>query len=218
MHSKKDASAALKDAKASGLAGDIDTAKRDMDMSRYYEDARTLAKRLTKWSKGLEKGRRRFVVCTGGGPGLMEAANRGASEANGLNIGLNIFLPHEQNNNPYISSELNFEFNYFFMRKFWFTYMAKALVVFPGGFGTMDEFFELMTLLQTGKLGKKLPIVLFGASFWNEVINFDALARHGVISPEDLNLFQRLDSVDEAFECITSELNKTAVNEPGSSM
>lgn len=218
VHSKKDASAALKVAKASGLAGDIDTAKRDMDMSRYYEDARTLAKRLTKWSKGLEKGRRRFVVCTGGGPGLMEAANRGASEAKGLNIGLNISLPYEQNNNPYISSELNFEFNYFFMRKFWFTYMAKALVVFPGGFGTMDEFFELMTLLQTGKLGKKLPIVLFGASFWNEVINFDALARHGVISPEDLNLFQRLDSVDEAFKCITSELNKTAVNEPGSSM
>ena len=218
VHSKKDASAALKVAKASGLAGDLDTARRDMDMSRYYEDARTLAKRLTKWSKGLEKGRRRFVVCTGGGPGLMEAANRGASEAKGLNIGLNISLPYEQNNNPYISSELNFEFNYFFMRKFWFTYMAKALVVFPGGFGTMDEFFELMTLLQTGKLGKKLPVVLFGASFWNEVINFDALARHGVISPEDLNLFQLLDSVDEAFKCITSELNKTAVNEPGSSM
>jgi uncharacterized protein (TIGR00730 family) len=162
VHSKKDASAALKDAKASGLAGDIDTAKRDMDMSRYYEDARTLAKRLTKWSKGLEKGRRRFVVCTGGGPGLMEAANRGASEAKGLNIGLNIFLPHEQNNNPYISSELNFEFNYFFMRKFWFTYMAKALVVFPGGFGTMDEFFELMTLLQTGKLGKNYRLCSSG--------------------------------------------------------
>jgi len=218
VQSRKDARGALKAAKASGLAGDIETAKRDLDMSRYYEDARELAKRLTKWSKGLEKGRRRFVVCTGGGPGLMEAANRGASEAKGLNIGLNISLPHEQHDNPYISRELNFEFNYFFMRKFWFTYMAKAMVAFPGGFGTMDEFFELMTMLQTGKLGKKLPIVLYGASFWNEVINFDALARHGVISPEDLDLFQRLDSVDEAFDFITSELNKTALKLPGGSM
>ncbi|NQU57025.1 MAG: LOG family protein [Rhodospirillales bacterium] len=212
------ARAALKAAKAKGVAESIATAERDLAMARYYEDARELAKRLTKWSKGLEKGRRRFVVCTGGGPGLMEAANRGASEARGLNIGLNISLPHEQNNNPYISRELNFEFNYFFMRKFWFTYLAKALVAFPGGFGTMDEFFELMTLLQTKKIGKTMPIVLFGASYWNEVINFDAMVRHGTISASDLDLFKRLDSVDEAFDFITTELNKAALNRPGGSL
>ncbi len=213
-----DAKAALKVAKANGSADDIANAERDLAMARYYEDARELAKRLTIWSKGLGEGRRRFVVCTGGGPGLMEAANRGASEARGLNIGLNISLPHEQNNNPYISRELNFEFNYFFMRKFWFTYLAKALVAFPGGFGTMDEFFELMTLLQTQKLGKTMPIVLYGTSYWNEVINFDAMVRHGTISAGDLDLFKRLDSVDEAFDFITSELNKAALKRPGGSL
>lgn len=215
---RKEARAALKEAKATGDAEQIATAQRDLAMARYYEDARELAKRLTKWSKGLEKGRRRFVVCTGGGPGLMEAANRGASEARGLNIGLNISLPHEQHDNPYISRELNFEFNYFFMRKFWFTYMAKALVAFPGGFGTMDEFFELMTLLQTRKLGKTMPIVLYGTSYWNEVINFDAMVRHGTISADDLKLFKRLDNVDEAFNFITRELNKAALKRPGGSL
>ncbi len=215
---RKEARAALKEAKLEGIEENIDTAKRDLDMSRYYEDARELAKRLTKWSKNLEKGRRRFVICTGGGPGLMEAANRGASEAKGLNIGLNISLPHEQNDNPYISRELDFEFNYFFMRKFWFTYLAKALVAFPGGFGTIDEFFELMTLLQTQKLGKKVPIVLYGASFWNEVINFDALVRYGTISADDLKLFKRLDTVDQAFDFITGELNKAALKMPGGSL
>jgi uncharacterized protein (TIGR00730 family) len=216
--SKEDATATLQAARQQGEADKIEAAERDLAMSRYYEDARELAKRLTTWSKELEKGRRRFVVCTGGGPGLMEAANRGASEAKGLNIGLNISLPHEQHDNPYISRELNFEFNYFFMRKFWFTYLAKALVAFPGGFGTMDEFFELMTLLQTKKLGKTMPIVLYGTSFWNDVINFDALVRHGTISPEDLNLFKRLDSVDEAFDYITGELNMAALDRPGGSL
>ncbi|MBL6931535.1 MAG: LOG family protein [Rhodospirillales bacterium] len=218
VQSGEDASAALKAARETGDDKAIARAEQNLTMSRYYEDARELAKRLTIWSKGLEKGRRRFVVCTGGGPGLMEAANRGASEAKGLNIGLNISLPHEQNDNPYISRELNFEFNYFFMRKFWFTYLAKALVAFPGGFGTMDEFFELITLLQTQKLGKKVPIVLFGASFWNEVINFDALARYGTISAEDLDLFVRLETVDEAFDYITGELNKAALMHPGGSL
>jgi len=215
---QSDAKAALKALKANGSVDDIANAERDLAMARYYEDARELAKRLTMWSKELESGRRRFVVCTGGGPGLMEAANRGASEARGLNIGLNISLPHEQNNNPYISRELNFEFNYFFMRKFWFTYLAKALVAFPGGFGTLDEFFELMTLLQTQKLGKTMPIVLYGTSYWNEVINFDAMVRHGTISASDLDLFKRLDSVDEAFDFITGELNKAALKKPGGSL
>jgi len=211
------AKAALKAAKAHGGKLEIEAAERDLAMSRYYEDARTLSNRLTKWSKGLEKGRRRFVVCTGGGPGIMEAANRGASEARGLNIGLNIAIPHEQSNNPYISRELAFEFNYFFMRKFWFTYLAKALIAFPGGFGTLDEFFELMTLLQTRKLGKKMPIVLYGSAYWDDILNFDAMVRHGTISPEDLNLFRKLDSVDEAFDYITGELNK-AVKQPGGSL
>ncbi len=215
---QSDAQAALQVAKAKGSPDDIANGERGLAMARYYEDARELAKRLTIWSKELENGRRRFVVCTGGGPGLMEAANRGASEAKGLNIGLNISLPHEQNNNPYISRELNFEFNYFFMRKFWFTYLAKALVAFPGGFGTMDEFFELMTLLQTKKIGKTMPIVLYGSSYWNEVINFDAMVRHGTISASDLDLFKRLDSVDEAFDFITSELNKAALKKPGGSL
>ena len=148
----------------------------------------------------------------------MEAANRGASEAKGLNVGLNISIPHEQVDNPYISRELTFEFNYFFMRKFWFTYLAKALIAFPGGFGTLDEFFELMTLIQTRKLGKKIPIVLYGTSYWDEVINFEALVRLGTISPEDLDLFKRLDNVDDAFEYITGELNKAALKEPGGSL
>ncbi|MBT4933120.1 MAG: TIGR00730 family Rossman fold protein [Rhodospirillaceae bacterium] len=218
MLPRREARAALKEARESGDAARVSNAQRDLSMARYYEEARELAKRLTKWSKGLEKGRRRFVVCTGGGPGLMEAANRGASEARGLNIGLNISLPHEQSDNPYISRELNFEFNYFFMRKFWFTYLAKALIAFPGGFGTMDEFFELMTLIQTQKLSKKMPIVLYGASFWNEVINFDALVRYGTISADDLKLFKRLETVDEAFDYITGELNKAALKRPGGSL
>ncbi|MHA1598040.1 MAG: LOG family protein [Alphaproteobacteria bacterium] len=214
----KQARAALKAAKQHGSPSQIEGAERNLVMSRYYEDARELAKRLTKWSKGLEKGRRRFVVCTGGGPGLMEAANRGASEAHGLNIGLNISIPHEQANNPYVSRELEFEFNYFFMRKFWFTYLAKALIAFPGGFGTMDEFFELMTLVQTRKLGKTMPIVLFGSDYWDQIIDFDAMVRFGTISPEDLNLFQRINSVDEAFDFITTELNKKALKLPGGSL
>ena len=187
----------------------------NLEMARYYEDSRELARKLTEWSKGLEKGRRRFVICTGGGPGIMEAANRGASDAKGLNIGLNISIPHEQHANPYISRELNFEFHYFFTRKFWFIYLAKALVIFPGGFGTMDEFFELMTLLQTGKLGKKVPILLYGSKYWDAVINFDAMVRYGTISAEDLNLFHKSDDVDDAFGYITQTLEAEAVKAPG---
>ncbi len=218
VKSREDAVNSLQAARDHGGELEIQAAERKMAMSRYYEDARELAARLTTWSKELEKGRRRFVICTGGGPGLMEAANRGASEAKGLNIGLNIAIPHEQSDNPYISNELRFEFNYFFMRKFWFTYLAKALLAFPGGFGTMDEFFELMTLIQTHKLGKKIPIVLYGADYWDRIINFDAMVEFGTISPEDLNLFRRLDTVDEAFDFITSELNLAALKNPGGSL
>lgn len=184
-------------------------------MARYYEDARTLSRRLTEWSKGLNDPKRRFVVCTGGGPGIMEAANRGASEAHGITLGLNISLPFEQRENPYVTRGLAMQFQYFFMRKFWFLYPAKALVIFPGGFGTMDELFEVLTLAQTGKLRRKLPIVLYGSRYWDEVINFDAMVRYGTISREDLKLIFRTDSVDEAYAHITGELLKHALDKPG---
>ena len=193
--------------------GDVRRAEIDLEMSRYYEDARELARRLTEWSKGLEGHKKRFVLCTGGGPGIMEAGNRGASEARGLNMGFNITLPFEQHQNPYITRQLSFEFRYFFMRKFWFMYLAKAIVTFPGGYGTMDEFFESLTLIQTGKVSKKLPMVLFGKDFWNEVMNLDAMVKYGTISPEDLDLFMFTDSVDEAYDYITSELEKHAIKE-----
>jgi hypothetical protein len=175
---------------------------------RYYREARELARRLTTWSDSLDKASRRFVVCTGGGPGIMEAANRGASEAGGKTVGLNIGLPFEQRPNPFITPSLNFEFHYFFMRKFWFAYLAKALVVFPGGFGTLDELMEVLTLVQTQKLRKKMVVVLYGTTFWNEIINFDALVRHGMIAEQDLQLFQFADSVDAAFDLLLAGLTK----------
>lgn len=213
IKSEEDAQAELVAAKANG--GDIDTATRNLDMAKYYEAARILAARLTDWSKTLEGSKRRFVVCTGGGPGIMEAANRGASEAAGINIGLNISLPFEQHHNPYITRELNFEFHYFFMRKFWFTYLAKAMIVFPGGFGTMDEFFENLTLVQTQKLQKPVPIILFGTEFWDMTFNLDTMVQSGTISADDVSLFFRTDSVDEAFDFTTSELLQNAIGEPG---
>ena len=195
--------------------GGLERAEYALRMSEYYEATRELARRLTEWSKDLEGTDRRFVVCSGGGPGIMEAANRGASEAKGINVGLNISLPYEQNENPYVSRELVFEFHYFFMRKFWFAYLAKAVVVMPGGFGTMDELFELLTLIQTRKIRKHMPIVLFGRSYWDEIINFKALADHGMIDPEDLELFFRTDSVDEAFDFITEQLKTHSLGLPG---
>jgi len=210
---REEATAALEAARKHG--GDVEGAERKLNMARYYEEARELAGRLTAWSKGLPDRRRRFVVCTGGGPGIMEAANRGASEDKGINIGLNITIPLEQHNNRYITRELAFEFHYFFMRKFWFVYLAKALVIFPGGFGTLDEFFEIMTLVQTRKLGKRMPIVLYGSSYWNDVIDFDAMVRYGTIDAADLNLFYRTDAVDDAFAYITKELLETALHVPG---
>jgi uncharacterized protein (TIGR00730 family) len=162
-------------------------------LGHFYDAARELARLVTHWSKNLPSHAHRYVVCTGGGDGIMEAANRGASEAGGRTIGLNIGLPHEQRPNPYITRELMFEFHYFFMRKFWFAHLARALVVFPGGFGTLDELTEILTLVQTRKLDRPIPVVLYGSSYWNEIINFDALARHGMINREDLALFKFAD-------------------------
>ena len=210
------AEAELKSAKANG--GDVARAETRLKLSEYYEATRELARRLTEWSKGLPDSERRFVVCSGGGPGIMEAANRGASEAKGINVGLNISLPFEQNENPHISRELVFEFHYFFMRKFWFTYMAKAVVVMPGGFGTLDELFEALTLIQTRKIRKHMPVVLFGSKYWADVINLNALEDYGVIDPEDLELFFRTDSVDEAFDFITEQLSTYSLATPGATL
>src|SRR5258708_7164943 len=179
-----------------------------VDMARYYEDARRLAYMLTKWSIQIPARRHRFVVTTGGGPGIMEAANLGAYEAGGKSIGLNINLPFEQNPNPYITPSLNFEFHYFFMRKFWFAYLAKALVIFPGGFGTMDELFEILTLAQTDKLAKKILVVIYGSEYWNRIINFQAFVDAGAVSPEDLDQFKFLDTPEEAFEFLKDGLTK----------
>jgi uncharacterized protein (TIGR00730 family) len=192
----------------------VEAAEMRLKMSRYYEDTRELAHRLTLWSKSLEGTDRRFVVCSGGGPGIMEAANRGASEAKGENIGLNISLPFEQQDNPYITRRLAFEFHYFFMRKFWFSYLAKAMVVMPGGFGTFDEFMEVVTLVQTLKIKKHLPIVLFGTEYWSEILNFEPMVKYGTISPEDVNLFFRTDSVDEAFDYLVKDLESYALKKP----
>jgi uncharacterized protein (TIGR00730 family) len=191
--------------------GDLNAAEKRLHMSKYYESTRELAFLLTEWSKGLEGTERRFVVCSGGGPGIMEAANKGASEARGLNIGLNISLPFEQNENPYISRKLAFQFHYFFMRKFWFAYLAKAMVVMPGGFGTLDEFFEMLTLIQTKKIEKRMPIVLFGTEYWNKVLNLQAMVDFGTIAAEDVELFRTTDSIDEAYDFIVTELTEHAL-------
>ncbi len=179
----------------------------DGPLGRYYHEARELAHQLTAWSKGLPSHAHRYLVCTGGGGGIMEAANRGASDAGGRTIGFNIGLPHEQRPNPYITRELNFEFHYFFMRKLWFAHLARALVVFPGGFGTLDELTEILTLAQTNKLERRIPIVLYGTSYWNEIINFEALVRHGVIAREDLALFQWADDPATALQLLQATLD-----------
>jgi uncharacterized protein (TIGR00730 family) len=179
-----------------------------VQMARYYEEARQLAYKLTEWTLTLPGKRRRFVVTSGGGPGIMEAANRGAREAGGKTIGLNIRLPFEQYPNQYITPDLNFEFHYFFMRKYWFAYLAKALVVFPGGFGTLDELFEILTLAQTHKLAKKILVIVYGREYWNRVLNFEALADAGTISPGDVNAFTMADTPDEAFEVLKDGLTR----------
>ena len=180
-------------------------------MAQYYQDARTLARLVTEWADQFTNSHHRFVICSGGGPGIMEAANRGAHDANGKTVGLNIGLPFEQFPNPYITPELSFEFHYFFMRKFWFAYLAKALVVFPGGFGTLDEMMEVMTLVQTQKLAKKITIVVYGKQYWQEILNFEALVKHGMISPEDLGLFHFADDPQTAFELLKTGLAEYAL-------
>lgn len=176
--------------------------------SPYYDATRRLAAEVTRWSLSIPDPARRFHICSGGGPGIMEASNRGAREAGGHSVGLGISLPFEQTNNPYISDELNFEFHYFFIRKFWLFYLAKALVVFPGGFGTMDELFEVLTLIQTKKTVKYVPVILYGKEFWDKVLNFDVLVEWGMISPEDVHLFKIVDSVEEARDHLISELTR----------
>ena len=179
-----------------------------VEMARYYEDARRLAHMLTEWSIQIPARRRRFVVTTGGGPGIMEAANLGAHEAGGKSIGLNINLPFEQNPNSYITPALNFEFHYFFMRKFWFAYLAKALVIFPGGFGTIDELFEILTLAQTDKLAKKIIVVIYGSEYWHRIMNFQAFVDAGTVSPQDLNLFKFVDTPEDAFTFLRDGLTE----------
>ena len=190
------------------LQATLSRANAAVQMARFYEEARKLAHMLTEWTTTLPGKRHRFVVTSGGGPGVMEAANRGAHEAGGKTIGLNIRLPFEQMPNPYITPELNFEFHYFFMRKYWFAYLAKALVVFPGGFGTLDELFEILTLAQTQKLAKKIIVIVYGREYWNRVLNLEALADAGTISPDDQKLFTFCDTPEEAFECLKEGLTR----------
>jgi uncharacterized protein (TIGR00730 family) len=178
----------------------------DGPLGRYYQEARELAKQITTWSKGLRSDAHRYVICSGGGPGIMEAANRGASEAGGRTIGMNIALPREQRPNRYITRGLSFEFHYFFMRKLWFAHLARAMVVFPGGFGTLDEMTELLTLSQTRKLDRPITVVLYGSQYWKEIINFDALVRHGTISREDLDLFSFADDPAVALKLLQKGL------------
>src|ERR1700694_3797541 len=207
VDSRERAERALKTLRARGVPAadekyeiELQKSRKAVEWARYYEDARELAGLLTAWSMTLPSDNHRFVVTSGGGPGIMEAANRGAREAGGKTIGLNIRLPFEQGANPYITDGLHFEFHYFFMRKFWFAYLAKALVVFPGGFGTLDELFEILTLVQTDKLSKKIGVILYGREFWDEVIDFKPFAEWGAIAEEDLDLIRLPDPPAEAFE------------------
>ncbi len=190
------------------LVRQVEKARVDLAMSRYYEDAVQLAEKLTRWSLGIREKRKRFLICSGGGGGIMEAANRGARKAGGTSIGLNISLPMEQTPNRFQNRDLSFEFHYFFIRKFWFFYLAKALVAFPGGFGTMDELFELLTLVQTRKTKKYMPIIIYGAEYWKRVLNLEALVETGTIDEEDLKIFRFFDDVDPAFEYLKEELTK----------
>jgi uncharacterized protein (TIGR00730 family) len=179
-------------------------------LGRFYADARELARLITAWSRTLPSNAHRFVICSGGGGGIMEAANRGARDAGGRTIGLNISLPHEQEANAFVTPELLFKFRYFFMRKLWFAHLARAMVVFPGGFGTLDELMEVLTLAQTRKLARRVPVILYGSDYWREIINFDALVRHGMISGEDLKLFAFADDPNSAFKLLQTGIEMDA--------
>ena len=212
IHSREDAEkerdGLVQRGDASGAEHDerLRRSRKAVEWSRYYEESRELARLLTEWSLTLGAAHHRFVVCSGGGRGIMEAANRGASEAGGKTIGLNIRLPLEQEPNPYITEGLHFQFHYFFMRKFWFAYLAKALVVFPGGFGTLDEMFEVLTLMQTQKLDKQIQIILYGGEYWDSVLNLDPMAEWGAIAPSEIDLIQRANTPEEAFELLKAHL------------
>jgi len=186
----------------------VTAAKSIVGMSRYYEEARELSRRITSWAMTLGSNPKRFLICSGGGPGIMEAANRGAAEAGGYSVGLSIQLPHEQRPNPYISPELNFCFHYFFMRKLWFAQMAKALIVFPGGFGTMDELWEVLTLLQTGKISTHHLILIYGRNYWDKVINWRHMVRSGTVSEREYKMLQFADTVDDAFDRVRRAMEK----------
>lgn len=214
MLCEKDAKANLRKVKKEakevkkGSAAKIVNAEKMLELSRYYEDAVELSKRLTEWSLGLSKDLKRFIICSGGGPGVMEAANKGAKLAGGSSMGLNISIPFEQFVNKYVDPELAFEFHYFFMRKFWLVYLAKSLVVFPGGFGTLDELMEVLTLMQTGKIKKEMKVVIYDEKYWKQIVNFEALIENGMISKADMKLFDFCNTVDEAFESITKHFEK----------
>ncbi len=211
--SRDEATTRLAEAERTGK--DVEKARKQLELSRYYEETRELAGRLTTWSKGLSGTDRRFVICSGGGPGIMEAANRGASEARGENIGLNISIPQEQNENPYITRRLAFEFHYFFMRKYWFAYMAKAFVIMPGGFGTLDEFMEILTLIQTQRIRKKCALVLYGTEYWERVLKFEPFVEFSTIDPKDLALFHRSNTVDDAFDYLSTWLTRNILDGDG---
>ena len=213
VNSRERAERALRQLRARGVSNadqhyeaELSRSRKALEWARYYEEARDLARLLTSWSLTLQSENHRFVVTSGGGPGIMEAANRGAREAGGKTIGLNIRLPYEQGANPYITEGLHFEFHYFFMRKFWFAYLAKALVIFPGGFGTCDELFEILTLVQTDKLSKKIGIILYGTDYWNHVLDLRPMAEWGAVAEQDLDLLQRVDTPGEAFERLRTHL------------
>jgi uncharacterized protein (TIGR00730 family) len=213
VHSRERAERVLHTLRARGVRtsgdrfdADLQRSLKAVEWARYYEDARELARLLTSWSRTLPFENHRFVVASGGGPGIMEAANRGAREGGGKTIGLNIRLPFEQDANPYISENLRFEFHYFFMRKFWFAYMAKALVIFPGGFGTCDELFEILTLAQTEKLSKKIGVLLYGSEYWDQVLDFQPFVEWGAIAEEDLGLMSRADTPADAFRILRDHL------------
>jgi len=195
------------------FARELRKAQIQLGMSKYYEDAIELSRRLTEWSMNLETSANRFIICTGGGPGIMEAANKGAKKAGGYSVGLNISIPFEQFVNQYVTKELSFEFHYFFMRKFWFAYLSKALIVFPGGFGTFDELFEILTLVQTEKIRKRLALVIYDEKYWDSVINFNALIDYGVINDSDLKLLHFCNDVDTAFKIVKDHLEQNFLKE-----